>query len=144
MAKIGVIFWSMTGNTEAMAELVAEGAKEGGNDVTLASVAELSAEDAAGFDKLALGCPAMGDETLEEGEFQPFYDELKTLYAKEKPLVLFGSYNWAEGEWMRKWGEDAKEAGLNLVHDGLICYDAPQDSGLEDECRELGKALAEA
>ena len=132
------------GNTEAMAELVAEGAKADGAEVTLAEVSEMSAEEAAQFDKLALGCPANGDEDLEEGEFAPFYEALKDLYSKEKPLALFGSYGWGDGEWMRNWQKDAEDAGLQLIADGLICLESPEDSGLEDECRKLGKALADA
>ncbi len=79
---IGVIFWSGTGNTERMAYEVAEGIKAAGQDVEVKSVSEVSVDEAAAYDKLALGCADMGAEQLEEGEFEPFYTELegKILY----------------------------------------------------------------
>lgn len=140
--KLGVIFWTGTGNTEAMANLVAEGAKEAGAEVEVLNVSETDVESALGFDRLALGCPAMGDEALEEGEFEPFYSELKEKLG-DKPVVLFGSYSWAEGAWMETWVEDAKTSGLNLVAEGLICFESPEDEKV-DACRQLGAQLAQA
>lgn len=144
MAKVAVVYWTGTGNTEAMANLIAEGAKSKDHEVLLGSVSDISVEEAAACDKVALGCPAMGAEELEDTEFQPYYDEFKTVYGGEKPVGLFGSYNWADGEWMMTWQDDAKESGLNLFAEGLICYDAPEDSDRVDDCRAFGKALADA
>ena len=137
--KVNVIFWSGTGNTEAMAELVAEGAKSAGAEVELLNVSDTDVDSALGFDALALGCPAMGDEELEDGEFEPFYSELKGQLG-DKPVVLFGSYSWADGEWMTKWVDDAKEAGLNLKAEGLAVFEAPEGD-TEDACKELGQKL---
>lgn len=142
MSKIAVIYWSGTGNTESMANLVMEGANTEGNEVELFNVSDIDVEKALSFDKLALGCPAMGDETLEEGEFEPFYSELKDKLAA-RPVVLFGSYSWADGAWMQSWQDDARAAGLNLLADGLICFEAPEGD-MEDKCRELGALLAKA
>ncbi len=143
MAKIAVIYWSGTGNTEAMAQLVAEGAGVAGDEVVLSNVSDISVDEALACDKVALGCPAMGAEELEDGEFQPFYDEFKAGFGS-KPLVLFGSYNWADGEWMATWQNDAKDAGLNLVAEGLICYDGPEDGDKVEDCKQLGETLAKA
>ena len=101
MSTTAVIYWSGTGNTEAMAEAVAEGAKSVNPETELFSVSDISASDAAGFDNLILGCPAMGAEVLEEGEFEPFFSELEPKLAG-KNVALFGSYGWGDGEWMRR------------------------------------------
>lgn len=142
MAKIAVIYWSASGNTEAMANAVLEGIQAAGGDGALFSVSDISASDAASYDKLALGCPAMGNEVLEESEFQPFYDELCGALSGKK-LVLFGSYDWGDGEWMRNWTEDAKSHGAVLAADSLIVNLTPDEDGLS-KCRALGEALANA
>ena len=105
MSKTAVIYWSGTGNTEAMAEAVAEGAKSVNPETELFAVSDISAGDAAGYDTLILGCPAMGAEVLEEGEFEPFFSELEPKLAG-KNVALFGSYGWGDGEWMRTWEQE--------------------------------------
>ena len=141
MSKTAVIYWSGTGNTEAMAEAVAEGSKSVNPETELFSVSDISASDAAGFDTLILGCPAMGAEVLEEGEFEPFFSELEPKLAG-KNVALFGSYGWGDGEWMRNWADRVQAAGAKLVEpEGLIANEAPDDEELE-ACRALGKKAA--
>ena len=141
MSKLAVIYWSGTGNTEAMAQAVVEGAREAGADASLFSVDQISAADAAGYDRLALGCPAMGAEVLEEGEFEPFFTELEGQLSGKK-VALFGSYGWGDGQWMRDWYERTENAGATLCgEEGLILNDAPDEAGLE-ACRALGHTLA--
>lgn len=60
MSKTAIIYWSGTGNTKAMAEAVAEGAKEVNSDAALFTVSEISAGDAASFDTLILRVPCDG------------------------------------------------------------------------------------
>lgn len=139
MSKIAVVYWSGTGNTEQMANAVAEGAKEAGAEVSTLTADQFSAAKVAEFDAIAFGCPAMGSEELEYDEFQPMWDEVKETLG-DKKVVLFGSYSWAEGEWMDNWKADADEAGVNVV-DSAICYDAPDDEG-ETACKALGAELA--
>lgn len=139
MSKIAVVYWSGTGNTEQMANAVAEGAKEAGAEVSTLTADQFSAAKIAEFDAIAFGCPAMDSEELEYDEFQPMWDEVKETLG-DKKVVLFGSYSWAEGEWMDNWKADADEAGINVV-DSVICYDAPDDEG-EAACRALGAELA--
>lgn len=139
MSKIAVVYWSGTGNTEQMANAVAEGAKEAGAEVSTLTADQFSAAKVAEFDAIAFGCPAMGSEELEYDEFQPMWDEVKETLG-DKKVVLFGSYSWAEGEWMDNWKADADEAGVNVV-DSVICYDAPDDEG-EAACKALGAELA--
>ena len=140
MSKIAVIYWSGTGNTQAMAEAVAEGAKGAGAQVDLYSVSETSAGAAAAYDTLALGCPAMGAEVLEESVFEPFFTELEPLLSGKK-VALFGSYGWGDGQWMRDWQDRCAAAGAVLCGEGLTVNEAPDDIALA-ECTALGKALS--
>ena len=136
---IGIIYWSGTGNTEQMAEIIADAARAKGGEVKLMEVSDFDTSTVLDYDVLALGCPAMGDEVLEEGEFQPMWDEIKDKLAGRK-AALFGSYSWADGEWMEKWDAEAKEIGIELVYPSLICYEAPEGE-TEEKCKELGAAL---
>ena len=133
--KIAVVYWSGTGHTEAMAQAVAKAC--GG---TLFTAAEFPAAQVANFDAIAFGCPAMGAEVLEEGEFQPMFDECRPLLSGKK-IALFGSYGWGDGEWMRSWEKDCNDACVNLVCESVTCCEAPDDAALA-ACRELGKTLA--
>lgn len=134
--KTAIIYWSGTGNTEAMAQAVAQGA---GGD--LFSVSNFSGA-ISDYDALAFGCPAMGAEVLEESEFEPFFGAVESSLGGKK-VALFGSYGWGDGEWMRNWEERVKASGAVLVNgEGLIANEFPSDEAL-DKCRELGKALAQ-
>ena len=142
MSKLAVIYWTGTGNTGAMAQAVADGAKGAGAEAELLTVSEISADAAAAYDKLALGCPAMGAEVLEEGEFEPFFTALEGKLSGKK-VALFGSYGWGDGQWMRDWQERTEKAGAVLCGEGLIVNEAPDEAGLES-CRALGARLASA
>ena len=140
MNKIAVCYWSGTGNTEAMAQAVAEGAKNAGCEVSLFPAVEFSADRVADFDAIAFGCPAMGAEELEENEFDPMFQECRPKLAGKK-IGLFGSYGWGDGEWMRNWEERAKNDGATLVGgEGLIVNETPDDEALE-KCAALGAEL---
>lgn len=141
MKKIAVVYFSMTGNTEAMAGEVATGAKEVGADVSLFSSADFKADMLDQYDGIAFGCPAMGNEELEEGEFEPLFADCESALG-QKPIVLFGSYSWADGQWMLNWKDRCDERNLNVL-DTVIAYAAPDATAIE-ACRKLGKTLAEA
>lgn len=140
MKKTAVIYWSGTGNTEAMAEAVAEGMRGAGAEVTVWTPDQVNAEALGAMDAVAMGCPAMGSEVLEETEFQPMYDDIKSRLAG-KPAALFGSYGWGDGEWMRDWEADCTSAGIKLACESVTCCEAPDDDALA-ACRALGQALA--
>ena len=91
------------------------------------------------YDAIAFGCPAMGAEVLEEGEFDPMFESCKPALNGKK-IALFGSYGWGDGEWMRIWEDDCKAIGANLACDPVICNEAPDDTAIE-ECKALGAAL---
>ena len=156
MSKVAVVYWSGTGNTEMMAQKVAEGAKEAGAEVSVltcadfsaddvdasyasTSSAEKSADDVDAYDAIAFGCPAMGAEELEDTEFEPMFSACESKLSGKK-IALFGSYGWGDGEWMRTWEESCKNDGAELVCDSVICADAPDDEA-EAACIALGKAL---
>ena len=139
MSKVAVVYWSSTGNTEEMAKSVFEGAKEAGAETQLFSTSDFSADKMDEFDAVAFGCSAMGDEELEETEFEPMFAECKDKLS-DKKIALFGSYGWGDGEWMRKWEETCREVGAGFAHESVICADAPDDETKEN-CKALGKAL---
>lgn len=139
--SISVVYWSGTGNTQAMAEAVAEGIRDGGADAVLMEVGNADAAALAEEKAFALGCPSMGAEQLEESEMEPFVEALEPLVSG-KTILLFGSYGWGDGEWMRDWADRMKNAGAVLIREeGIITNEAPDDEALE-ECRAAGKELA--
>lgn len=142
MSKVTVVYWSQTGNTEAMANAIGEGIQEAGKEAEVITVSEVSLEELKEKPAFALGCPAMGAEVLEEGEMEPFVDEVEK-FAPGKKIVLFGSYGWGDGQWMREWVERMVSAGAEIITgEGLICQEEPDDSVIT-ECKNLGKKLAE-
>lgn len=140
MSKIAVVYWSGTGNTEAMAAAVAEGAREKDADVTLITAADFSADQVDSYDAIAFGCPSMGAEQLEESEFEPMFTACEGSL-QGKNIALFGSFGWGDGEWMRNWEERCIQDGASLASDSVICNEAPDDEALS-ACRALGAALA--
>ena len=142
MSKVNVIYWSGTGNTERMAEAIVRGAEGEGAEVKLIPVGNATEEDVKDVDNNAFGCPAMGAEELEETEMRPFMDKVNPLLSG-KNVVLFGSYEWADGEWMKTWQEEVEGTGAKLIADGFAAYDNPDEDAI-DECEALGKDLARA
>ena len=139
MSKIAVVYWSGTGNTQSMAEAVAEGAREAGADVTVFTSSEFDGGKMGEFDAVAFGCPAMGSEVLEESEFEPMFNGCESALSGKK-IALFGSYGWGDGEWMRSWEAECKELGITLASDPVIANEAPDDGAVE-ACRSLGASL---
>ena len=141
MAKVAVIYWSGTGNTQAMAEAVVRGAEAAGAAVSLFTAAEFDPSALGDYDAAAFGCPSMGTEQLEESEFEPMFQACEGDL-KGRKIALFGSYGWGDGEWMRNWEETCKGDGAVLACASVICNDAP-DADAVASCEALGKALAE-
>ena len=140
MSKMAVIYWSMSGNTEAMANAIAEGAQGAGAQVDVKQVSEITVDQALAYDLLALGCPAMGAEVLKESEFEPFFTDLEGRLSGKK-VALFGSYGWGDGQWMRDWQARTEAANANLYDQGLILNETPDDDGLT-QCRAFGAGFA--
>lgn len=141
MSKIAVVYWSGTGNTEAMASAVLQGIKKSNAEGILYSYDEFSADLLKEYEAVAFGCPAMGDEVLEESEFEPMFESCVSSLSGKK-VALFGSYGWGDGEWMRSWEERCENNGIHLVGEGVICNEMPDEEGLM-QCEKLGERLVE-
>ena len=138
MSKAVMVYWSGTGNTEAMANAVARGA---GEAAVLKKVSEITADEAAAYDILALGCPACGSEELEESEFEPFFAALESKLSGKK-VGLFGSYNWGDGDWMRSWTDRVRNAGAEVIGGEGVTANSEPDAEALSKCEELGKNIA--
>lgn len=139
MSKVAIVYWSGTGNTEAMASAVLEGAKEKGAEAVMLTAAEFDVSMADSFDAIAFGCPSMGTEELEESGFAPMFEACEAKLSGKK-IALFGSYGWGDGEWMRNWEETCKADGAVMACDFVICNEAPDDEAVA-ACKALGAAL---
>ena len=140
MSKVAIVYWSGTGNTEIMAKAVKAGADNAGAESTIFTPSDFDASMIESYDAIAFGCPAMGAEELEEGEFEPMFVQCESKLSGKK-VALFGSYGWGDGEWMRSWEERCKNDGAHLVCDSVICQEEPDDEA-DNACRDLGAAIA--
>ena len=136
-----IIYWSGTGNTERMAELIKEGIVQAGKSVELINVSDVNVYEVLKDEILILGCPAMGDEVLEESEFEPFIEEISSKISGKK-VALFGSYGWGNGQWMRDFEERMINYGCIFIDSPLIIQNDPD--GSEEECINFGKKIASA
>ena len=132
-----IIYWSGTGNTEAMANAIERGLIEKGEEVSSFTVGSVDASIVTQYDRFAFGCPSMGDEVLEEDEFEPFFAAIESALSGKK-VALFGSYGWGDGAWMRDWQERVTATGALLYEGGLIQQDAPDEAA----CQAFGAGFA--
>lgn len=139
MSKVAVVYWSGTGNTEAMAKAVEDGIREKGAEVFVFCPSEFDASKVSEFDAIAFGCPAMGAEVLEETEFDPMFTAVESSLSGKK-IAIFGSYGWGDGEWMREWETRCNNAGAVLAVEPLMVNEAPDDDGIAS-CKALGASL---
>ena len=137
--KIAIVYYSGTGNTEAMADIIKD-RLSGKAEVTVINPSSFGASDLEKYDAFAFGCPAMGNEVLEEDIFEPMFASIEGNL-KDKKIMLFGSYGWGDGEWMRTWEERCKNAGAILAADPVIAQEAPDD-GAKAELEAAAEALA--
>ncbi|MDO4595061.1 MAG: flavodoxin [Tissierellia bacterium] len=142
MSKVAVVYWSGTGNTEKMAEAIVDQLKTKEVEVDLLQASEFDKSKVNDYDGFAFGCPAMGSEELEDSEFEPMFEDVENELSS-KPTMIFGSYEWADGEWIETWQERCEDDGINLVDDGVKAYDDPDDEALE-KVRNVADKLAEA
>jgi flavodoxin len=138
--KTAVIFYSSTGNTEAMAEAVAVGARSCGADVLLASVSDVDAETIGKeYDCILLGCSAWGVEVIEEAQMKPFSKKLEP-FLKGKYMGVFGSCGWSRGAWLNSWESELHFAGGIFPAAPVRAYGYPDEESLK-ACEELGKTV---
>ena len=141
MKEVYVIYWSSTGNTQAMAEAIGEGIAEAGGKANVLDVSSADASMLKDQEVFALGASAMGAEEL-DGEMDSFVTEVES-FAAGKKIALFGSYDWGDGEWMRNWAADCDSSGCRMAADPLTVNGAPEGADAE-ACKALGVALAKA
>ena len=141
MNKIAIVFWSGTGNTEAMANYIAEGVRAAGGEAELLGPGDFSAGQLTSYSAVAFGCPAMGSEVLEEMEFEPMFAALEGSLSGKR-IALFGSYGWGDGQWMRDWCQRCDSAGANLLDENGLAINETPDAAGEEACKELGRKLA--
>ena len=139
MAKVLIVYVTTTGNTEKMANIIADSAKAAGADVTCKTVGEASVAELAGYDVVAFGSPAMGAEVLEEAEMEPFFSDASGSLGGKK-VALFGSYDWGDGEWLRTWEDRCKEAGADVI--ATVKAHLEPDDDATEECKAFGAKLA--
>lgn len=139
MHKLAVVYWTSSGNTETMADAIIDGAKRSGASVDKIPANKFTVNEINQYDSLAFGCPAMGDELLDEYEFEPMFQAVLP-HLTSKRFALFGSFGWGTGEWMRTWEMICNENGAIPSFPSIIANYAPDDSTIE-ELKELGKNL---
>lgn len=139
---IRIIYWSGTGNTEAMANLIEQGIKEEGKEVEVKRVGDVTPDDIATSDVMILGCPSMGAEELEDSEMEPFVESLADK-VQDKKIALFGSYDWGDGDWMEEWKERMLGYNAKVILEPLIVHLLPEGED-EQNCIEYGKSIAKS
>lgn len=141
MDKVHVIFWTQGGNTGLMAKAVGDGITAEGKEVVFLQPNEANIDELKSLPGFIMGCPAMGDEVLEESEMEPFMEAVEGIISG-KTIGLFGSYGWGDGQWMRDWQDRVANAGATVaLGEGVICNEAPDDEAVA-KCNELGKVFA--
>lgn len=136
MDKTIIVYWSGTGNTKIIAEKIKEGIK----DAFLVNVENIDYHEVLKYDKIILGCSAMGNENLEEEIFEPFFESIENKLDNKK-IALFGSYGWGDGAWMTNWEARVKKTKAILFEESLAIYSTPNT---EEELLavEFGKKLS--
>ncbi|MBQ9589814.1 MAG: flavodoxin domain-containing protein [Butyrivibrio sp.] len=143
MSSVKVVYWTGSGNTQAMADAVANGINGVGGQAEVTTFDAITPDQAAAEAVIAFGCPAMGAEVLEEGTVEPFMAEYETKCSGKK-VALFGSYGWGDGQWMRDWQDRLVAGGATIIGgEGVIANNAPDDTAIA-ALEDLGRALAQA
>ncbi|AAK80406.1 flavodoxin short chain [Clostridium acetobutylicum] len=140
MKKISIIYSSQSGNVEVLANEIYEGAKEAGADVTIKLVHEASKEDVLSADALAFGSPSKNNNNIDQEDLAPFLKQFELTLNENKPVVLFGSYGWDNGEFMEKFKDLMNDYSFKVIGD-IAVNEAPSKEELK-KSRELGKLLA--
>ena len=141
MAKAHIVYFSSSGNTEAMANFIAEGVRDAGGEAQVTPVDTASPSDLDDAAAFALGSPACGTEELDDSYMEGFVSELEAKVSGKK-ILLFGSHDWGDGEFMRTWQARMEAAGASiLTGEGIITVLEP-DEEAADKLRAAGAELA--
>lgn len=142
MKKVSIIYWSCGGNIEALANAMADGAREQGAEVNIKHVADATIEDVLESDAIAFGSPAVDSTKIEQEEMQPFLEQLKDFNEenRNKNCILFATYGWIENTFMKIWKDEMITYGFNVIGD-LAVKDSPTKEQT-NLIRNLGEELA--
>lgn len=142
MKKVSIIYWSCGGNIEALANVMADGAREQGAEVNIKHVADATIEDILEADAIAFGSPAVDATKIEQEEMQPFLDRLKEFNEenRNKSCILFATYGWIENTFMKIWKDEMITYGFNVIGD-LAVKDSPTKEQA-NLIKNLGRKLA--
>lgn len=93
MANVRIIFGSETGNTESIAEMVAEQIKAAGHNVACESAANVNAGGLAeGYDCVLMGVSIWGTDTIElQSDFAEYEGEFESMGLAGKKVAAFAS-----------------------------------------------------
>ena len=138
MAKLNIIYFSSTGNTEQIATFIEEGAKAAGAEVEMISV-DAADESSVDADFVAFGSPATGSEEVAQ-EVIDYIESVKDKLAGKR-VGLCGSNDWGEGDFMSMWIQELDKEDISVVGEGCIVNLAPDDDEKIEKCKEYGKAI---
>ena len=138
MAKLNIIYYSGTGNTEQIASYIEEGAKDSGVEVEKIEVSSAD-ESSLDADFIASGSPATGAEEVAP-EMVDYVDSVKNKL-EGKTVGLFGSNDWGTGEFLETWKEELEGLGAKVVGDGLVINLAPDDDDKIEASKNYGKTI---
>lgn len=138
MAKLNIIYFSSTGNTEQIATFIEEGAKAAGAEAEMISV-DVADESSVDSDFVAFGSPATGSEEVAQ-EILDYIESVKDKLAGKR-VGLFGSNDWGEGDFMSMWIQELDKEDISVVGEGCIINLAPDDDEKIEKCKEYGKAI---
>jgi flavodoxin I len=142
-AKCLMVYASMTGNTEEMAQYICEGIRETGVIVELKDILTAEPADLLVYNGVLLGAYTWGDGDLPD-EFLDFYDEMDGIKLKGIMAGAFGSCDSSyehRGHAVDILIEKLSELGAETVPDGLKIDMAPAETEKE-LCREFGREFA--
>lgn len=141
MAKIILIYASMSGNTEMMTEAVSDGVREMGEDLTVIDIMDGPvANELEDYDGVLLGAYTWGDGELPD-DFLDFYDEMDSINLTGKKAAVFGSCDSAYphyGAAVDILMEKLNERGAEVYPHGLKVELSPGEEE-EEACRTFGK-----
>ena len=139
MDDIAVVYWSDTGETRRMAQLVNKGIAEAGGQADWYTVDQFSSDIARFYRKIAFGCPQSIRTGKQKSRFARMYRAIRrTLHGKD--VVFFGYGKKTEDHWLEKWSRDSQKAGAYLLAKPLMVQKA-NEAVAEKDCKELGKKL---
>ena len=143
MAKLLIIYHSQTGNTEAMAQAVCEGAISTGATLTMKKAADTTNDDLLSCDAVAFGTPNYFSYMA--GIMKDLFDRAWLTIRHSvvnKPYAAFGSAGGGGRQALDSIDRVCNSFRLKKAFEGVIATGKPSSDVLE-QCKELGKKLAQ-